>query len=54
MFESINEHLRNHFYNDPEIDAMLKINEAKVLDNKLSSFIAARNVLDFYFKKTNL
>jgi LAO/AO transport system kinase len=54
MFESINEQLRNHFYNDPEIDAMLKLNEAKVLDNKLSSFIAARDVLDYYFKKTNL
>lgn len=54
MFESINEQLRNHFYNDPEIDAMLKLTEAKVLDNKLSSFIAARDVLDYYFKKTNL
>jgi LAO/AO transport system kinase len=54
MFESINEQLRNHFYNDPEIDAMLKLNEAKVLDNKLSSFIAARDVLDYYFRKTNL
>jgi LAO/AO transport system kinase len=54
MFESINEQLRNHFYNDPEIEAMLKLNEAKVLDNRLSSFIAARDVLDYYFKKTNL
>jgi LAO/AO transport system kinase len=54
MFESINEQLRNHFYNDPEIEAMLKLNEAKVLDNKLSSFIAARDVLDYYFRKTNL
>jgi LAO/AO transport system kinase len=54
MFESINEQLRNHFYNDLEIDAMLKLNEAKVLDNKLSSFIAARDVLDYYFRKTNL
>lgn len=52
MFETINEQLRNHFYNDPEVEAMVKFNEARVLDNRLSSFIAARNVLDFYFEKT--
>lgn len=51
MFETINEQLRNHFYNDPEIDSMVRLNEQRVLDNRLSSFIAARNVLDFYFQK---
>ncbi len=52
MFETINEQLRAHFYNDPEVDAMVRVNEHKVLDNRLSSFIAARNVLDYYFSKT--
>jgi LAO/AO transport system kinase len=51
MYETINEKLRDKFYNDPEVEAMLKVNEQRVLDNRLSSFIAARDVLDFYFKK---
>ena len=51
MYETINEKLRAHFYNDPEIEQMVKVNEQRVLDNRLSSFIAARNVLDYYFKK---
>lgn len=49
MYETIDETLRNHFYRNPEVEAMVALNEQKVLDNRLSSFIAARNVLDFYF-----
>ncbi len=49
MFESIDESLRNHFYRDPSVETMLADCEARVLDNKLSSFIAARDVLQFYF-----
>ena len=49
MYETINEQLRNHFYNDPEIAAMLADRENAVLGNRLSSFIAARDVLDHYF-----
>ena len=51
MFETINEQLRNHFYNNPEVDAMLREKEARVLNNQQSSFTAARDVLDFYFSK---
>ena len=51
MYESIDEALRSRFYNDPDIREMLADNERRVLDNRLSSFIAARNVLDFYFNK---
>jgi LAO/AO transport system kinase len=50
MYESINEHLRSNFYNNPEIEHMLQANEADVLANRRSSFIAARDVLDYYFK----
>lgn len=53
MFESINEQLRNHFYHDPEVEAMLGRYEARVLDNRLSSFVAAKDILDFYFRKNN-
>ena len=50
MFETINEQLRNHFYSNPEIEAMLKVGERRVLNNEISSFIAARDVIDYYFK----
>jgi len=49
MYESIEESLRNHFYRNKDVDRMLHEYEARVLDNRLSSFIAARNVLQFYF-----
>lgn len=49
MYETINEQLRNHFYNNPDVDAMLVEKERRVLDNRQSSFTAARDVLDFYF-----
>lgn len=50
MFETIDEQLRNHFYNNPEVNRLLARNEDMVLANRRSSFIAARDVLDFYFK----
>ena len=53
MYETIDETLRSRFYNNPDVAALLVDNERRVLDNRLSSFIAARNVLDFYFKQTN-
>ena len=51
MYETINEQLRAHFYNDPEIAARLRAEEADVLANRRSSFVAAKDVLDYYFKK---
>ncbi len=50
MYESIDEQLRNHFYRNPEVEKMLEEKESAVLGNRLSSFIAARDVLDYYFK----
>ncbi len=49
MYETINEQLRNHFYNNPDVDLMLKDKELRVLDNRQSSFTAARDILDYYF-----
>ena len=49
MFETINEQLRNHFYNNPNIQEMLHDREQRVLRNELSSFIAAADVIDYYF-----
>ncbi|MBO5054247.1 MAG: methylmalonyl Co-A mutase-associated GTPase MeaB [Muribaculaceae bacterium] len=51
MYETIDEQLRSHFYQNPRVEAELAINENMVLQNRLSSFIAARRVLDLYFNK---
>lgn len=50
MYETINEHLRNSFYQDEHITKMLKNKEQNVLEGKLTSFIAAKDLLDYYFK----
>lgn len=49
MYETIDEQLRNNFYNNPEIERMLAEKESRVLANMQSSFTAARDVLDLYF-----
>ena len=51
MYETINDNLRAHFYNNPDVSQMLAAKEARVLSNQQSSFTAAREVLDFYFSK---
>ena len=53
MYETIDSELRANFYRNPEIEAMLADREKQVLDNRLSSFIAARQVLDTYFNRGN-
>ncbi|MDE5658179.1 MAG: methylmalonyl Co-A mutase-associated GTPase MeaB, partial [Muribaculaceae bacterium] len=51
MYETIDSRLRSNFYNDPDIAAMLADREQLVLSNRQSSFIAARDILDYYFNK---
>ncbi len=51
LYESINEQLKAHFYNDKETRKMLAEMEEKVLDSQLTSFVAAKNILDFYFNE---
>lgn len=50
MYETIDEQLRNNFYNNPEISAALGAAEADVLANRRSSFAAATDVLARYWK----
>ncbi len=50
MFESINEQLRNGFYRDPEIAHLLTRLESEVLQDRKSSFTAAREALDAYYR----
>lgn len=49
MYETIDNRLRSHFYEDPEVARELRVKERLVLSNRLSSFIAARDILDAYF-----
>ncbi|MDE5628769.1 MAG: methylmalonyl Co-A mutase-associated GTPase MeaB [Muribaculaceae bacterium] len=53
MFETIDEQLKNHFYNNPEVEKVLATCEDDVLSLRRSSFAAAAEVLDFYFKNIN-
>ena len=53
MYESINEKLKSHFYSNPNIEQLLIENEQKVLNNEISSFVAAKNMLDIYFNNTS-
>lgn len=49
MYETINEQLRDSFYHNPQIEAMLTGKEKQVLQGNLTSFVAAKNLLDTYF-----
>ncbi|MCY1719616.1 methylmalonyl Co-A mutase-associated GTPase MeaB [Prolixibacteraceae bacterium Z1-6] len=50
MHETIEEHLKRNFYDNPEIKEKLKILENYVLTDRMSSFIAAGELLDLYSK----
>jgi LAO/AO transport system kinase len=50
MYESINEHLRDSFYNNPTIETMLHAKEQDVLNGRQTSFVAAKHLLDTYFQ----
>lgn len=49
MIETIDEQLRNDFYNRGRVRALLEQKETRVLNNMQSPFTAARDVLDFYY-----
>ncbi len=50
MYETINEQLRLHFYNNPERQQQLEQAEQTVLAGQKTSFAAAQQLLDSYFK----
>ena len=51
MRETINETLRNSFFQDPEIEEAMAECEQLVREDKMSSFVAAKRLLDIYFDK---
>lgn len=48
MYETINEALREAFYNHPEVEKEIPITEDDILNDKITSFAAARKLLDLY------
>lgn len=52
MFESINENLKTNFYHNPKIAKMTELYKQKVLNDEISSFSAAQELLNLYFKET--
>lgn len=50
MYETINEHLRNSFYQNPEVEALLEHKEKQVLQGQQTSFAAAKQLLDVYYQ----
>lgn len=50
MLESIDEQLKSHFYNHPDIQALLASNQKAVQSGELSPFAAAQILLGKYFK----
>ena len=51
MYETINEALRGSFYRDPAVEARIGEYEKRVLENRISSFVAAKELLELYFKE---
>ena len=51
MYESINEHLRLNFYNNPLIEQQLADAERTVLAGQKTSFVAAQDLLDLYYEQ---
>lgn len=50
MYETINEQLRNNFYQSKEIQALITEVEKEILNNQISSFAGAKKLMDLYFK----
>ena len=48
MYESINETLKSDFYTNERIAPLLAQYEADILSDRVSSFVAAKNLLDLY------
>ena len=50
MYETINEHLRDSFYHNEKIAELIPLKEKAVLAGGLTSFVAAKQLLDAYFE----
>ena len=51
MYETITEARRGSFYRDPAVEARIGEYEKRVLEDRISSFVAAKELLELYFKE---
>lgn len=51
MYETIDEALKNSFYQNPEIETMLEDCQLQLDQNRMSSFAAAKKLLNTYFNR---
>jgi len=54
MYSTIDVYLKEHFYQDPALAGKIKQMEKEVIENKTSSFSAATQLLETYFKSYRL
>ncbi|PTN08728.1 methylmalonyl Co-A mutase-associated GTPase MeaB [Mangrovibacterium marinum] len=50
MYETINDQLKSNFYQNPQIKKLLATFEEQVLNEELSSFVAAKDLLETYYQ----
>ena len=50
MYESINDTLRETFYHNQAVEKMLNFTEQQVLNNEISSFVAAKRMMDLFLE----
>lgn len=50
MYESINDTLRDTFYHNPAVESVLPGTERQVLNNEISSFVAAKRMIDLFLE----
>ncbi|MDL2282039.1 methylmalonyl Co-A mutase-associated GTPase MeaB [Parabacteroides sp. OttesenSCG-928-G06] len=50
MYESINETLRDTFFHNPAVERILSATEQQVLHNEISSFVAAKQMMDAFLE----
>lgn len=53
MYESINEALRNSFYQNPEVQSHIAQVEKDILEDRMSSFIGASKLLNIFYKSVS-
>ncbi len=53
MLETVNENLKERFYEDKNIKKLITTYQQKILEDKISSYVAAQMLLDTYFNKEN-
>ncbi len=51
MYESINAAIKNHFYQYPDVKTQIKLQEDAVMNDRVSSFKAARDLVEGYYNQ---